>query len=381
MKTFFCKTAFAFMGLIVAALLASSPAHAGYTITDLGAGGIVQDINNAGQVVGYYLNSDYSSNAFIYSGGTLTNLGAFGNFAATATGINNNGQVVISTHDVFNGTAEQHANNWSYIYDSTSGTTKTIGQFVNGGQAYDINNAGQVSGAFTVGTVNHAFLYQNGDANVTDIGTWGNQTLPSSSVYINASGQVAGVAYTTTLSNQQINSAYISDLNGQNAVNIGNLGSTDSGLTVYGLNDLGQVVGRSRTADGILHYYFYDGNMLDMSTVFPDAKTVYARGLNNNGQVVGYYIDANNVRHAYLYENGNITDFWGQVSNADGWTLSSVTGINDNGWIIGSASIDGVSHAILLTPDAAPVPIPAAAWLLGSGLIGLVGYRRRFSKV
>jgi hypothetical protein len=30
--------------------------------------------------------------------------------------------------------------------------------------------------------------------------------------------------------------------------------------------------------------------------------------------------------------------------------------------------------------NASPVPIPAAAWLLGSGLIGLVGLRRRFKK-
>jgi hypothetical protein len=28
----------------------------------------------------------------------------------------------------------------------------------------------------------------------------------------------------------------------------------------------------------------------------------------------------------------------------------------------------------------APVPIPAAAWLLGSGLVGLLGFRRKFSK-
>lgn len=31
-------------------------------------------------------------------------------------------------------------------------------------------------------------------------------------------------------------------------------------------------------------------------------------------------------------------------------------------------------------PDGAPVPIPAAVWLLGSGLVGLVGIRRRIKK-
>jgi len=33
----------------------------------------------------------------------------------------------------------------------------------------------------------------------------------------------------------------------------------------------------------------------------------------------------------------------------------------------------------LQTPEGEPVPIPAAAWLLGSGLVGLFGFRRRFS--
>jgi hypothetical protein len=30
--------------------------------------------------------------------------------------------------------------------------------------------------------------------------------------------------------------------------------------------------------------------------------------------------------------------------------------------------------------EATPTPIPAAAWLLGSGLMGLVGVRRRVKK-
>ena len=50
-----------------------------------------------------------------------------------------------------------------------------------------------------------------------------------------------------------------------------------------------------------------------------------------------------------------------------GVVLTTAYGINDQGWIVGVASNN---HAFLLTP------IPGAVWLFGSGLLGLVGWRR-----
>ena len=48
------------------------------------------------------------------------------------------------------------------------------------------------------------------------------------------------------------------------------------------------------------------------------------------------------------------------------------------GNFIFQARFDGGTASI--TAYHTPVPIPAAAWLLGSGLIGLVAIRRRFKK-
>ncbi len=69
-----------------------------------------------------------------------------------------------------------------------------------------------------------------------------------------------------------------------------------------------------------------------------------------------------------------MTDLTDLLPSGPGWVLSVVTAINDLGQIVGSGSINGASHAFLLTPT---VPVPAAVWLLGSGMAGVLGLVRR----
>ena len=73
--------------------------------------------------------------------------------------------------------------------------------------------------------------------------------------------------------------------------------------------------------------------------------------------------------------------------------LSSVTALNDqstvflrlvqsdavsaNGGAIGTSGTDRVDNVIIAGTAVAPVPLPATAWLLGSGLLGSLGIRRR----
>ncbi len=47
---------------------------------------------------------------------------------------------------------------------------------------------------------------------------------------------------------------------------------------------------------------------------------------------------------------------------------------------IGDAGGVSMSHNMVFVPDPSTVPIPAAFWLLGSGLLGLIGIRRRYKK-
>lgn len=55
-------------------------------------------------------------------------------------------------------------------------------------------------------------------------------------------------------------------------------------------------------------------------------------------------------------------------------TLSGYTGSNGDTVL---ANLGPVANPELLPPPLAPVPVPAAVWLFGSGLLGLVGIARR----
>lgn len=54
--------------------------------------------------------------------------------------------------------------------------------------------------------------------------------------------------------------------------------------------------------------------------------------------------------------------------------VTSFTAIVEKNWY--SISFDGVT-GVIQGVDLAPVPVPAAVWLFGSGLLGLVGVARR----
>jgi probable HAF family extracellular repeat protein len=88
--------------LSVAFLLAAygnACGQAQYTVTDLGTlpGGSSSEaygINNSAQVAGDSYASSGFSHAFLYSGGSMTDIGALGVNNTFAYGINNSGQVV-----------------------------------------------------------------------------------------------------------------------------------------------------------------------------------------------------------------------------------------------------------------------------------------------
>jgi probable HAF family extracellular repeat protein len=166
--------------------------------------------------------------------------------------------------------------------------------------------------------------------------------------------------------------------NGTTPTVLSGLGGTYS--EALGINASGQVVGVSRST----------GNSSDQAVIWNGTTPTVlgglggtfsaASGINASGQVVGYSRPTGNADIRAVVWNGTTVPDLNTALFAigAGWTLRNASGINDNGQIVGTAinSITGLQSAFLLTPVAA-VPLPAAAWLMLSGIGALVVAARR----
>lgn len=330
------------------------------------SGSIAVGINNTGQVAGQAgavspINQS-NAHAFLVSNGAMHDLGTLGVYAnpggnySYAAGINNNGQVV------------GNSNSRAFVY--SDGAMNDLGII---GGATGINNNGQVVGhAQTANYRPHAFLYSNGV--MTDLGTLGG--WDSQAEAINDKGQVVGFS-------DKANGRTHAFLYSNGAMSdLGTLPGRSSSKA-NDINNNGQVVGISEG-----NAFLYDnGVWSDLGNLGGSSSEAF--DINNNGEVVGRSYSLNNAsEEAFLYRNGTMVNLNSLLPQNSGWQLTYATGINDLGQIVGRGRFDGLDLGYILSPETIPVvvpplnippavPIPAAVWLLGSGLIALGGVARK----
>ncbi|MBL8248975.1 MAG: hypothetical protein JNK95_11500 [Candidatus Competibacter sp.] len=353
--------------LIILFIIFSLPVAqaATFAITDLGTLGGTQSvaagINKHGQVVGFSTTAGNSAtHGFRYANGVMTDLGTLGGTRSYANGINDSGQIVGSS--TFAGDSITHA-----FFSPVNGVMTDLGTL--GGTysaALGINASGQIVGESKIAgdSATHAFLYSSG--RMTDLGTLGGTN--SAAVGINASGQIVGWSYTvgtppgkksltgsSEYSIAAVGNPHAFLYSGGRMTDLGTLGGTSS--FALGINASGQVVGSSTTAgDSALHAFRYaNGVMLDLGTLGGTQSIAFS--INASGQIFGASTTAGDREtHLFLHTGGQMIDL--NSSFPAGWFLGAANAINgaaaainDAGQMVGSGTINGQTHAFLMSPS------------------------------
>jgi probable HAF family extracellular repeat protein len=161
-----------------------------------------------------------------------------------------------------------------------------------------INDHGHVVGdSETEDLVRHAFLWRRG--RMIDLGTLGGSLDSSGAVDINNHGQIVG--WSAGGGAFTVHAVLWSD------GRIIDLGTLPGGLhsVATGINDRGEVVGRSGTADGTEHAFVWRrGSMIDLGAL-PGEDFSSAEGINDRGQVVGVSLNTN--QRAVVWQGGMVS--------------------------------------------------------------------------
>ena len=321
------------------------------TVTEIGTLGgsrtVASAINDAGQVAGYSITSEFDWHAFVTgpSGKGMRDLGTLGGGFSQAYGINDAGQIV--------GQSDK-ARGSRFLYGFITGPDgremrelpTSVGADVH---PAGINNAGQVGGwLVTTGGDRHAFITGPNGMGMRDLGSY---------IYVSAindAGQLVGGSSTDVEAH-----AFIT---GPDGVGIRKFGGNS---WAYAINDTGQVAGVSAN-----HAFITESDgmgMRDIGTLGGAESSAF--GINDAGQVVGSSATSNRVgvledQHAFITgpDGMGMTDLNSLVDLPQGWILTNAMDINNNGQVIAAGIV--------------PEPEAYALMLAGLGLLAFMVRRK-----
>lgn len=222
-------------------------------------------INDSGVIVGGYGNF-FGSNGFVDKGGVFTKISVPGAFDSYATGIDNLGQIV---GYALNGNGTTYSG-----FLDTNGSFTPINDphagsgYAQGTYAWSINTEGAIVGYYVDSNGAHGFLDQNGVFTTLDDP---NANYGTYALSINNLGEVAGYY----VDNSGVNGlTYHGFLYNGSFTTVDDPDAIAAGATeIYGINDLGQIVGEYTCAAGCGDNYqgFFATPSIQTSTPEPSA--------------------------------------------------------------------------------------------------------------
>ncbi len=322
--------------LIILCAVLTTYAHTRYAITELtlrgGSWSGANSINDEGQVTGCSDSSQHPgvSHAFLYRHHKIFDIGAL------PGGTNSCGTLITNFGLIAGWSTPSSGSTITFLYYYGRMTAFAIDDFT----FADMNNFGEVVG----GKGHTAALYSHGK--IIDLGVLPGKTAGSNAYAINDWGQVVGVSYSYI--------GHFADYTGfiYSRGKMYQMGSIPGAFQTVptDINNFGQVTGGVNTWQNLYsHAFFYSsGKMTDIGTL--GGALSRGRAINNRGQIVGDSSTADNSSHAFLYQNGKMIDLNDLIPSGSGWVLNSATDINDAGQIVGYGTRYGTERAFLLTP-------------------------------
>ena len=314
--------------------------------------------------------------------GELTYIEGLHGHKSTPQGVSNNGTVVGTS---LNGYAYSEA----FIYDPATGSTTGLGTLAGGTQkvsaAYAISNDGTVVvGKSDSANGVEAFIW-TADGGMVGLGDLEGGGFSSSAHAVSGDGSVvAGLGYNADNNSEAFvwtegtgmeGLGYIGDYNGtfySSAEGVSADGSTVVGVSSV---DGGFEAFLWTEEDGMIGLGDLEGGDLDSHS--------FANDVSGDGSIVVGFSETDVGQEAFIWTEDlgmlNLADYL-ELLGLDlyGMTLKTAKSISDDGLTIAGYCSDGSAYIVNLDSlPCTPAPIPGAVWLLGSGLVGLVGMRRR----
>lgn len=368
----------ALRGLYAASILAASAlaattarAQARYSITEIGvlpgmASSIPTGINDQGDVVGYCApaNENFNEVAFAWQNGVIRGVGKLpkGLFSM-ASAINARGTIVGDGDD-----GDGRPLCWA------TGSSGLVNIMPNAGNAHaiGINDNGTVCGFYSKGLSGWISSWKPALWNVdrkdprkyrlTDLPILvgpdptfqGTSAFPAS---FNQAGQAAGYAMNEVIGQH---ACFWNSDSSHSIVDLGVYPGDWSSLA-HGLNNLGQAVGESHPPFGSRPVLWENdaAHTPVALPLLPGDNYGVASSINDAGQALGtsaYAVPGTwNVgpTRLVIWRDGGVFELSSLLdASGAGWTLGSVSGINNAGQIIGVGAHNGVIRGFILTPVA-----------------------------
>ena len=289
------------------------------SLIDLGPGTKAYGINATGQVTGCVSIGAGATHAFLYTAGTMTDLGTLGGASSCGFALNASGQVT--------GYADSATDQHAFLYDSgamvdlsaVSGVPTTAGNAINAGGDV-VGAAPPPPSAAQPSSV--AFLYSHGSITILSPSDLTVNT-GEAAFAINDVGVIAG---DRTGECGILCPTYIPFTIENGVQTLLPIPSGVFDAQVTGINAAGQIVTAGEDPGGFFHGSLYtNGIPVDLGS------HTSANGINSNGDIVGN----SNVARAGTADTG-VGVFLYRAGATRDLNLPGVnpTGINDSGWII-----------------------------------------------